>query len=162
MAPFVCISIRLHTVLTFFSPFRIFEQLALALKNNWVCPEIFHCIESIFLPFRIFEQLALALKSRVCPEIVHCIKYTFYIQDFWAPCAWPEKQSYLKFFTVLKYFLSFKIFEQLALALKTEFTLKCFKSGLRQPFPLPRLVRLWMGGTRKATPWQGPGSGIRV
>ena len=33
----------------------------------------------------------------------------------------------LKFFTVLKYFLSFRIFEQLALALKTEFALKRLK-----------------------------------
>jgi len=41
--------------------FRIFEQLALALKNT-SCPDIFHCIE-IFLSFRIFEQLALALKT---------------------------------------------------------------------------------------------------
>jgi len=32
----------------------------------------------------------------------------------------------LKFFTVLKYFLPFRIFEQLALALKTEFALNIF------------------------------------
>jgi len=51
--------------------FRIFEQLALALKTK--CPEIF--------TFRIFEQLALALKIE-CPEIFHCIEYSFYIQDF--------------------------------------------------------------------------------
>jgi len=45
----------------YFLSFRIFEQLALALKNMR-CPDIFHCIE-IFLSFRIFEQLALALKT---------------------------------------------------------------------------------------------------
>jgi len=45
----------------YFLSFRIFEQLALALKNT-SCPEMFHCIE-IFLSFRIFEQLALALKA---------------------------------------------------------------------------------------------------
>jgi len=45
---------------------------------------------------RIFEQLALALKSKVA----------------------------LEFFTVLKYFLSFRIFEQLALALKNRVALK--------------------------------------
>jgi len=33
----------------------------------------------------------------------------------------------LQFFTVSNYFLSFRIFEQLALALKTEFALKFFK-----------------------------------
>jgi len=32
-------------------------------------------------------------------------------------------------FTVLKYFLSFRIFEQVALALKTKFALKFFKTG---------------------------------
>jgi len=75
----------------------------------------------------------------------------FYIQDFWASCACPEKQNVpwihcieymflsfrifehlalalknrvdLKIFPVLKYFLSFRTFEQLALALKTEFAL---------------------------------------
>jgi len=52
--------------LKIFSPFFIFEQLALALKNR-VFPEIFHCIAKIFL-FRIFEQLALALKNRMCLE----------------------------------------------------------------------------------------------
>ena len=45
----------------YFLSFRIFEQLALALKNT-SCPDIFHCIE-IFLSFRIFEKLALALKT---------------------------------------------------------------------------------------------------
>jgi len=45
----------------YFLSFRIFEQLALALKNT-SCPDIFHGIE-IFLLFKIFEQLALALKT---------------------------------------------------------------------------------------------------
>jgi len=39
----------------------------------------------------------------------------------------------LKVFTVLKYFLLFRNFEQLALALKTEFALKFFKSGGGSP-----------------------------
>jgi len=159
----------------YFLSFRIFEQLALAIKNR-VCPEIFHCIEyaftfrifeqlslalknivctgfftvlKYFLSCRILEQLVLALKNRVCPEIFHCIEYTFYIQDFWATCACPEKQSVpwnfslywiyflhsgflsnlrlpwktecaLKFFTVLNILFTFRILEQLALALKTE------------------------------------------
>jgi len=45
----------------------------------------------------------------------------------------------LKFLTVLKYFLSFRNFEQLALALKTEFALKFFKPGGGRA---TRLVRL--------------------
>jgi len=57
-----------------------------------VCSENFHCIEYIFA-FRILSnELALALKNRVAQ----------------------------KFLTVLKYYLSFKIFEQLALALKNK------------------------------------------
>jgi len=45
----------------YFLSFRIFEELALALKST-SCPEIFHCIE-IFLSFRILEEVALALKT---------------------------------------------------------------------------------------------------
>jgi len=45
----------------YFLSFRIFEKLALALKNTR-CNDNIHCIE-IFLSFRIFEQLALALKT---------------------------------------------------------------------------------------------------
>ena len=148
-----------YTVLKIFSPFRIFKQLAIALKNK-ACPENFHCIEYIFYHSVFLSNLVLALKNRVCPENFHCIKYTyFYIQEFRATCAFPEKHNLhwnfslywiyiflsfrtfkqlpltlknrvsLKFFTVLKYILSFRIFEQLTLDLKTEFALKCFKSG---------------------------------
>ena len=107
------------TVLKYYLSFRIFEQLALALKTR-VCPGIFHCIEytfyipgfeqlalalknrgcreftalnMYFLLFRIFEQLALALKNTVYPEIFHCIEYVFFIiQDFWATSACPENR----------------------------------------------------------------------
>ena len=46
----------------------------------------------------------------------------------------------LKIFTVFKYFLSFRIFGQLALALKTELALKLFKTGgaAAPPHPPPR------------------------
>jgi len=55
----------------------------------------------ILFTFRRFEKLAQALKNRRCPE-----------------------------FTVLNiHFLLFRIFQQLALALKTEFPLKIFKPG---------------------------------
>jgi len=42
---------------TYFFIFRIFEQIALALKNR-VCPEIFYCIEHIFT-FKILSKLRL-------------------------------------------------------------------------------------------------------
>ena len=92
----------------YFLSFRIFEQLALALKNR-VPLEFFNLLKILFT-FKIFEQLALALKNKVS----------------------------LEFFTALNmYFLSFRIFEQLALALKTESALKFFKPG-RAADPLPR------------------------
>ena len=48
----------------------------------------------------------------------------------------------LEFFTVLKYVLLFRIFEELAVALKTEFALKFSSPGGRPPPLTPRLVRL--------------------
>jgi len=54
------LALKFLTVLNVLFTFRIFEQLALALKNR-VYLEIFHCIAYIFT-FRIFEQHALALK----------------------------------------------------------------------------------------------------
>jgi len=58
----------------------------------------------------------------------------------------------LKFFTVLKYFLSFRIFEQLALALKTEFALKRLKpEGYLPPawYAYVRYVMSKRNGERK-------------
>ena len=62
----------------------------------------------------------------VCLEIFHCVEYTFYIQDFWTTCACPEKQSVPWIHLLNAYFLSFRIFEQLALALKNRVGLKFF------------------------------------
>jgi len=74
----------------YFFLFRIFEQLALAMKNRG-CPEIFCCIEYIFYYSGVLSNLRLPSKQS-CPGIFHCIAYTFYIQNFWATCACPEKQ----------------------------------------------------------------------
>jgi len=63
------------------------------------------------------------------------------IQDFWATCTCPEKQSVSWIHCIDYIYLSFRIFEQLALALKTEFAMKLFKPwGL--PLPPPR-TRRW-------------------
>ena len=59
-----------------------------------------------------FEQLALDRKNRVCPEIFPCIEYTFYIQDFWATCACPEKQS-VPWICIEYIFLIIQNFEQI-------------------------------------------------
>ena len=57
-----------------------------------IIPKWIYTVLEIFLPFRVFEQLALALKNRVCSENFLRIEYTFYIQDFWAACACPENR----------------------------------------------------------------------
>jgi len=70
----------------------LFEQLALALKNRFAL-EFFNVLKYI-LSFRIFEQLALALKCSVWPGIFHCIACVIFIsQDFLVICACHEKQS---------------------------------------------------------------------
>ena len=95
------------------------------------------CMENIFT---VQDSCACPKKQSVL--WIHCIAYIFFIiQDFWATCGCPEKQSghelihcieyillstrsfeqlalALKIFTVLKHFLSFRNFEQLSLALK--------------------------------------------
>jgi len=57
---------RLHTTLT---------QIT-RIKPKWIYTE--YIVLNIFSPFDIFEQLELALKNRVCPKIFHCIEYIFY------------------------------------------------------------------------------------
>jgi len=60
--------------------FRIFEQLALALKNRVALK--FLSVSKYYLSFRIFDQLALALKNKVRPGIFHCIEIFCTILDF--------------------------------------------------------------------------------
>jgi len=123
-------------------------------------------------------------EKQSCPELFHCVEIFFISQDLWATCPCPEKQCALnslywtyiyyqyfdqlslalKFFTVLNMLFTFRIFEQLALALKNrvcpEFTVlniyfyhskfwttcacpenrvwpECFKPGGCRPFPAP-------------------------
>ena len=134
---------------------QIFEQLSCPGKQSlpWKCSLHWN---------KDFWVTCACSKNRVFPENFHCIEYSFYIQDFWATCACPEKQSVpwihcieyiffiiqnfeqptlekqnLEFFTVLKYILSFRIFEQLVLALKTEIALNFSSRWGRSPSPLP-------------------------
>jgi len=124
--------------------------------------------------FRIFEQLALALKNRGCPGIFHCIEYTFYIQNILPTCACPEKQRVPWIHCIECRFFIFRIFEQLALALKNRVALQFFTvlkyislfrifeqlenrvcpdifqaRGGAAALPDPRLVRLWVLGQWK-------------
>jgi len=79
-----------YTVLKIFSPFRIFEQLALDLKNRVALK--FFTVLKYLLSFRIFEQLALALKTEFAwnflslgscrpphPRLVHLWRIMFWI-----------------------------------------------------------------------------------
>ena len=171
-------ALEFFTVLNmYFLSFRIFEQLTLALKNQSV-PEKFLCIEytfyipdfeqlalalknrgcpeytvlnMYFLLFRIFEQRVLALKNTVYPENFHCIEYIFFIiQDFWATCACPEKQSCPGIFHCIEYvFFIIQDFLATSACLKTEFALKIFKPGGWPPVPTPCLVRLCIEVTQK-------------
>jgi len=59
--------------------FRIFEELAFALKNR-VCPEF--TVLNIYFLFRIFEELALALKNRVALEFFTVLNVYFYHSGF--------------------------------------------------------------------------------
>ena len=122
----------IYTVLKFFSPFTIFEQLALALKKQ-SCPELFLLYGIYFLYSEFLSNLhALALKNRValifftvfehvffiiqdfwatsacpekksCPEIFCCMEYTFYILNFWATSACPEKPICPEIFRCMEY-----------------------------------------------------------
>ena len=125
--------------------FRIFEQLALTLKNRgypeftilnvffiiqdfWAtcaCPENFRCIEYIFYYSGVLSNLRLPWKQS-CPGIFHCIEYTFYIQNFWVTCACLKNRGCPEVTVLNVYFLLFKIFEQLALALRNRVALEFF------------------------------------
>jgi len=131
-----------YTVLNiYFSSLRIFEKLALTRKNT-SCHDIFHCIEYIFLSFKIFEQLALPLKKHEVPWYPSLYWNIFIIQYFWATCAFPENRVCPEFTELNIYFLSLRIFEQLALALRTGFALKFFKPEGAAVSSRHRLVRL--------------------
>ena len=76
-------------------------EYSFCIQDFWAscaCPETqsvpwIHCIEYIFFIIQNFEQPALALKNRICPRIFHCIEIFFIVQDIWASCACPEKQT---------------------------------------------------------------------
>jgi len=94
----------------YFISLRIFEQLTLALKTE-ISLKIFTVLNTLFT-FRIFEQLALALKSSV-PWNFSLYWNIFYHWGSFSNLLSPWKtECALKFFTLLKYFLSLRIFEQ--------------------------------------------------
>jgi len=120
----------------------VLEELALALKTE-VFLKYFIVLNIVFT-FRIFEQLVLALKKRVCTEFTVLNVDFFIIQNFKQPSLALKNIICPEIFAVLKYFSSSNIFEQLELALQTEFALN-FSS---RRAPAPRLVRHWVAVNR--------------
>ena len=82
-----------------------------------------HCIE-IFSQFTIFEQLVLALKTELPWKNSLYWIHTFYIPEFWATCACPEKQR-VPWINSTEYI--FRLFEQNLYYLR-------FLSNLRLPW----------------------------
>jgi len=72
------VALKLFIVLKYFLSFKIFEQLTLALKTDFALNPI---LNIYFLSFRIFEQIALALKNRVALKIFTVLEY-FYHSGF--------------------------------------------------------------------------------
>ena len=112
----------MYIVLNILSPFTSFEQLALALKKQ-SCPELFLLYGIYFLHSEFLTTCACP-ENRVSPEISHCIEYIFHHSGFLSNFVLSLKNRGCPEFTVLIiYFLSFRIFEQLALALKNKVAL---------------------------------------
>ena len=79
-------------LLKYILSFRIFEQLALALKTE--CAPTFFTVLNIVFTFRIFEQLVLALKNKQSgPGNFHCSEYPFTFRIF-NNLRLPSKQSF--------------------------------------------------------------------
>ena len=116
----------IHSADYIFFIFRIFEQLALSLKNGFALE--FFTVLKYFLSFRIFEQIALALKNRVVPKcfaVWNILLHTEFLSNLHALAL--ENRVVLIFFIVFEHvFLSFRIFEQLALALINRVAKKFF------------------------------------
>ena len=123
-------ALKYFTVLNIFFTFRILSNLRLPWKTELPGKFSLYWI-SIFYHSVLLSNLRLPWKTEL--PWIHCIENIFFIiQDFWATCACSEKQSCPENFHCISIFLSFRIFEQLALAVKTclEFTVLniCFLS----------------------------------
>jgi len=77
-------------------------------------------------------------------SLTECIFLSFRIFEQLALAL--KNRVALKIFTVLKYCLIFRNFEQLALVLKTAFTLKFLKPGEAAPIPPRTPMGLWYRG----------------
>ena len=112
-------ALKIFTLFNILFTFRIFEQLALALKNR-VCPE-FTAMNIYFLSFRILNNLRLPEKQSLPWNFSLYWIYIFYYSKFCKTCACPEKQSLpWKFSLYLIYFLDSGFLSNLRLLWKTD------------------------------------------
>jgi len=88
---------------------------------------------------QFLSNFVLALKNTVCPENFHCIEYTFYIQEFWATCVCPEKQSCPETFDCIKIFFIIQDFWATCACPENRVCTEISKPGVAAS---PRLVRL--------------------
>ena len=89
-------TLKFFTVLNILFTFRIFEQLALTLKNR-VCPE-FIVLNIIFYHSGFLNNLHLPWKKEFALKFSTVLNVFFIIQDFWATCACAENRVYLEIF----------------------------------------------------------------
>ena len=149
----------------------LFEYIFFIIQNcwaTWACPKnkialkIFTVLKYIFHS-GFLSNLRLPWKTEL-PWSFSMYGNVFIIQDFWATCACPENRVCPEFTVLNIYFLSSRIFKQLALALKNRAALKFFTvwkcfyhSGFLSNLCLPRKQSLpWnfsrQGGGRPPTP----------
>jgi len=84
------VALHFFTVLKYILSFRIFEQLALAVKNR-VAPYIFTVVNILYVLHSGFLTTCACPENRVSPEIFHCIEYTFYHSGFLSNLRLPWK-----------------------------------------------------------------------
>ena len=116
-------ALNFFTVLQHFLSFRIFKQIALIWKQS--LPWKFSLYWIYFSHSRFFSNLRLPWKESL-PWTFSLYWIYFSHSGFLSNVLLHWKTVCPEVFTVLKCSLSFRIFEQLALALKTEFALEFF------------------------------------
>jgi len=93
-------------------------------------------------------------EKQSCPKIFHCVEILYFISFmiFEQLALALKNRLCLKFFAVLKYFLSFRIFEQLVLGLNTEFAQK-FLTVVNILFAFRIFEQLCACPEKQSLPW---------
>jgi len=116
------IALKIFTVVNILFTSRIFNNLRLPWKTEF--PLKFFTVLNIFFIIQDFCATALALKTELPRNFSLYWVYFLHSEEFWTTCACAEKQGVPEFTVLNIYFLLFRIFEQLALALKNRVALE--------------------------------------